>query len=58
MISRSKCNQGELDPLWKEPFSVAIPPGTTPGVHRLAVKVVDTAGGGGIWKPVTLVSWK
>jgi len=40
--------------LWEQPF--AVPVTLTPGKHSLCVRVHDSAGMGGIWKPVHLVA--
>ncbi len=49
---------GSVNILWKRPFVVQLPKNLTPGKHQLTVKVVDTAGDGGLYKPVSLVVTK
>ena len=49
---------GDVTKLWNEPFSIMIPPGIAPGTHQLTVKVIDSGGGGGLWKNVFLVKKK
>ncbi len=51
-------HEGDVGVLWDEPFTVDLPEGTTPGAHQLTVKVIDSAGKGGLWKDVYLVQKK
>ncbi len=51
-------HDGPVKVLWKRPFAVKLPPDLAPGRHQLTVKVVDTAGDGGLYKPVSLVVFK
>ncbi len=51
-------HEGDVGKLWNEPFRVDIPAGTVPGPHLLAVKVIDSAGKGGLWKDVLLLQKK
>ncbi len=51
-------HEGDAGKLWNEPFLINIPEGTTPGTHLLAVKVIDSAGKGGLWKDVILLQKK
>ncbi len=49
---------GNVSELWKEPFYVQLPNPLSPGIRQLTVKVIDTGGGGGLWKDVYLVEAK
>ncbi len=49
---------GDIGQLWQEAFYIDLPAGVAPGLHQLTVKVIDTAGGGGLWKDVFLVRKK
>lgn len=51
-------HEGDVAKLWNEPFTVMFPAETKPGKHVLAVKVIDSAGGGGLWKDVLLITPK
>lgn len=51
-------HEGDVAKLWNEPFIVMLPPETKVGKHTLTVKVIDSAGGGGLWKDVYLISRK
>ncbi len=51
-------HKGAAGDLWNEPFTIMFPHGTSPGKHQLTVKVIDSAGQGGIWKPVYLLEEK
>jgi hypothetical protein len=45
-----------VDPdLWKKPRPVDVNDLFTPGNHTIAVRVHDSAGAGGLWKPVMLI---
>ena len=43
---------------WDQRFSIDLPAGVTPGQHLLAVKVLDRALMGGIWKPIKLACYR
>ena len=49
--------EGDAGILWEEPFTVMFPPNTA-GKHQITVKVIDSAGKGGLWKPVLLIAEK
>ena len=51
-------HEGDVGILWKTPFTVSLPESIPPGKHQLTVKVIDTAGQGGLYKDVFLVSPK
>jgi hypothetical protein len=51
-------HEGDAGKLWNEAFTVMLPPDIKPGIHQLTVKVIDSAGGGGLWKDVYLISKK
>ncbi len=51
-------HEGDIGRLWQEPFFIAIPQDVKPGAHQLTVKVIDSAGAGGLWKDVYLVAKK
>ncbi|MHC4873600.1 MAG: DUF4838 domain-containing protein [Planctomycetota bacterium] len=51
-------HEGDVGKLWNEPFTIMLPAGTRPGKHQLSVKVIDSAGGGGLWQDVFLIKQK
>ncbi len=51
-------HEGDIGVLWEEPFAVALPDNTGPGMHQLTVKVIDSTGAGGLWGDVYLVKKK
>ncbi len=51
-------HEGDIGRLWQEPFFIAVPQDAKPGAHQLTVKVIDSAGAGGLWKDVYLVAKK
>lgn len=51
-------HEGDVAKLWNEPFTIMLPSGVKPGMHQLTVKVIDSAGGGGLWKNVFMVKKK
>jgi hypothetical protein len=51
-------HEGDVDKLWNEPFVIDIPGDIASGNHQLTVKVIDSAGKGGLWKDVLLLQKK
>ena len=51
-------HEGDVGILWQRPFTVMLPENTQPGTHQLAVKVIDSAGDGGLYRDVFLVAPK
>lgn len=47
-------HEGDAGVLWNEPFQVWLPENLPAGRHQLAVRVLDTAGKGGLWRDVRL----
>lgn len=49
-------HEGDVGKLWNDAFTIMLPKGTKAGEHQLTVKVIDSAGSGGLWKDVLLIS--
>jgi hypothetical protein len=51
-------HEGDVGKLCNESFVIKLPAGLKSGTHQLTVKVIDSAGKGGLWKEVYLLKKK